>query len=101
MRSEMTFGNGQIISAANTSSAWVRGLDGQLRTLTGAEAEAAKLQALLDASHLVDLQEAAMSWREWFRWSERRFRSGLRRRVFHSQWRAACVICSARTASCW
>ncbi len=52
VRTEMTFGNGQIISAANTSSAWVYGLDGQLRTLTGAEADAAKLKSLLDASRL-------------------------------------------------
>lgn len=54
IRTEMTFGNGQIISAANTSSAWVYGLDGQLRTLTGDEADAAKLKALLDADRLVD-----------------------------------------------
>ena len=52
-RSEMRFGNGQIILAANTSSAWVHGLDGELRTLTGAEAAAAKLQALLEANHLI------------------------------------------------
>ena len=56
-RSEITFGNGQILSAANASSAWVHGLDGQLRTLTGAEANAAKLQALLDASHLADYKK--------------------------------------------
>ena len=53
-RSELTFGNGQIISAANTSSAWVHGLDGQLRTLTGAAAASAKLQALLEANHLLN-----------------------------------------------
>lgn len=53
LRSELRFGNGEIISAANTSSAWVHGLDGQLRTLTGSEAAAAQLQALLEASHLV------------------------------------------------
>lgn len=52
-RSEMRFGNGQFILAANTSSAWVHGLDGELRTLTGAEAAAAKLQALLQANHLL------------------------------------------------
>ena len=43
-RWEMTFGNGQIISATNSGSAWERGLNGQLRTLTGAEAAAAKLR---------------------------------------------------------
>jgi len=57
VRIEMTFGNGQIISAANASSTWVYGLDGQLRTLTGAQAAAAKLQALLDANHLVDYKK--------------------------------------------
>jgi len=53
LRSELRFGNGQITSVANTSSAWVHGLDGQLRTLTGSEAAAAQLQALLEATHLV------------------------------------------------
>jgi hypothetical protein len=52
LRSELRFGNGQITSAANTRSAWVNGLDGQLRTLTGREAAAAQLQALLEANHL-------------------------------------------------
>ena len=61
--SEMTFGNGSIVSAANTSSAWTKGLDGELRTLTGAESGAAKLQALLDASHLVDLKKASVAAR--------------------------------------
>jgi hypothetical protein len=58
LRSELSFGNGQITSAANSRSAWVRGLDGQLRTLTGPEAAAAKLQAALDAAHLVDYKKA-------------------------------------------
>ncbi len=57
-RSELTIGNGQIISAANPRSAWVRGLDGELRTLTGPEAAAAKLQAALDVAHLVDYKKA-------------------------------------------
>jgi hypothetical protein len=57
VRTEMTFGNGQIISAANASAAWVYGLDGQLRTLTGAEADAAKLKSLLDADRLVDYKK--------------------------------------------
>lgn len=57
VRSELTFGNGQVISAANGRSAWTRGLDGKLHTLTDAEAAAARLQAVLDASHLVDLKK--------------------------------------------
>jgi hypothetical protein len=57
VRSELTFGNGQIISAANPRSAWTRGLDGAARTLTDAEAAAARLQATLDASHLLDFKK--------------------------------------------
>src|ERR1044072_3614934 len=34
-RWELTFGNGQIVSATNTRSAWELGLDQRLRTLTG------------------------------------------------------------------
>lgn len=56
-RTELKFGNGEIISAASPASAWVLGLDNRLVTLTGAEAAAAKLQALLDASHLIDLKK--------------------------------------------
>ncbi len=57
-RSELTFGNGQITSAANPRSAWVRGLDGELRTLTGGEAANAKLQAALDVAHLMDYKKS-------------------------------------------
>lgn len=57
-RSEVTLSNGQIISAANPRSAWVRGLGGELQTLTGPEAAAAKLQAVLDVAHLVDYKKS-------------------------------------------
>jgi hypothetical protein len=57
-RFEMTFRDGQVISAANPRSAWVLGLDGQLRTLTGPEAGAARLKATLDAAHLLDFKKA-------------------------------------------
>ena len=56
-RWEMTFGNGQIITATNSSSAWEKGLDGQIRTLTGAEAATVKLRATLDASRLIDIKK--------------------------------------------
>lgn len=56
-RSELTFANGKIITAANASSAWELGLDGNLRTLTGAEANVAKLQAALEASHLLNYKK--------------------------------------------
>jgi hypothetical protein len=62
-RSEMTFGNGQIIAAANASSAWVKGLDGELRTLTGAEGGSAKLQALLEAGHFIDYKKSNVAAR--------------------------------------
>lgn len=57
-RSEMTFANGVIISAANASSAWTKGLDDEVRTLTGPEGGAAKLQALLEAGHLIDYKKS-------------------------------------------
>jgi hypothetical protein len=57
-RLELTFGNGQIISATNARSAWELGLDKKLRTLTSLEAATAKLQATLAASHLVDFKKA-------------------------------------------
>ena len=57
-RTEMSFGNGQLISAATSRSAWTRGLDGKLHTLADAEAAAARLQAVLDANHLVDLKKS-------------------------------------------
>ena len=57
VRSELSFGNGQIISAANPRSAWIFGLDGNVHTLTDGEAAAARLQAVLDSSHLANLKK--------------------------------------------
>ena len=57
-RWELTFGNGQVISAANARSAWEIGLDRKLRTLTALEAATAKLRAALDSSHLIDFKKA-------------------------------------------
>lgn len=57
VRVEMRFGNGQVISAANARSAWTHGLDGKLHTLTDAEAAAARLQATLDAGHLLNFKK--------------------------------------------
>jgi hypothetical protein len=56
-RWELTFGNGQIISATNTRSAWELGLDNHLRTLTGPESAAAKLRATLDSSRLINFKK--------------------------------------------
>ena len=58
VRSELIFGNGQVVSAANPRSAWTHGLDGKPHTLTDAEAAAARLQATLDASHLLDIKKS-------------------------------------------
>lgn len=58
IRTEITLANGQLTSGANARSAWKRGLVGELQTLTDAEAAAARLQALLDAGHLVDLKKS-------------------------------------------
>lgn len=44
-------------TAANARSAWLRASDGRLSTLTDAEANAAKLQAALDASHLINYKK--------------------------------------------
>ncbi len=57
VRTEMVFGNGRVVSGANLRSAWLHGLDGKLHTLTDAEASAARLQASLDASRLVDIKK--------------------------------------------
>jgi len=57
VRTELSFGNGQVISGATPRSAWTLGLDGKLHTLTDAEAAAARLEAVLDASHLVDIKK--------------------------------------------
>ena len=46
-----------VTSAANARSAWTRGLDGKLHTLTDAEAAAARLQAILDASRLLNIKK--------------------------------------------
>jgi outer membrane lipoprotein-sorting protein len=57
-RWEMTFGNGQVISSSNASSAWEIGLNNQMRTLTGADGAVTKLQAALDASRLLNLKKS-------------------------------------------
>ncbi|MBA2731714.1 MAG: hypothetical protein H0U54_02355, partial [Acidobacteria bacterium] len=56
-RTDMKFGNGEINSAVTSRSAWTRDLDGAQRTLTDAEAGAAKLQSALEASRLVDYKK--------------------------------------------
>ncbi|MDX6693045.1 MAG: hypothetical protein QOF02_648 [Blastocatellia bacterium] len=57
VRTDLTLDNGEVTSAASARSAWMRGADGSLRTLTDAEAGAAKLQAALAASRLIDYKK--------------------------------------------
>lgn len=57
-RWQMTFGNGQVVSATNSGSAWERGIDGQLRTLTGSEAATAKLRGILNATRLLNIKRS-------------------------------------------
>jgi hypothetical protein len=57
VRNDLHFGNGDINAAANASSAWEQGLDGNLRTLTGTEANVARLSSILQASRLVDYKK--------------------------------------------
>lgn len=57
MRTDLTLETGEISFAASARSAWRRGADGHLRTLTDAEAGAAKLQAALTASRLIDYKK--------------------------------------------
>ncbi|MDT4966509.1 MAG: hypothetical protein QOJ64_1246 [Acidobacteriota bacterium] len=56
-RTDMRFGNGEINSGVSSRSAWTRGLDGKLRTLTDAEAGSAKLKSALEASRFVDYKK--------------------------------------------
>lgn len=58
VRTALSFGNGQVVSAANPRSAWTHGLDGKLHTLTDAEAAAARLQAVVDASRLLNIKKS-------------------------------------------
>jgi hypothetical protein len=56
-RTDLTFESGEVTNAASARSAWMRGANGGLRTLTDAEAGAAKLHAALAASHLIDYKK--------------------------------------------
>ena len=57
VRSEMKGGGTESVSAANTRSAWRREPGGGVQTLTGVEAHAAKLQAILNAGRLIDYKK--------------------------------------------
>ena len=56
-RTDLIFERGETNAAAGARSAWLRRADGELQTLTGAEANVAKLLSALDASRLVDYKK--------------------------------------------
>ena len=57
VRTDIFFARGETNAAANARTAWRREVDGSLRTLIGAEAQVAKLQATLEAGRLVELKK--------------------------------------------
>ncbi|HEX8709316.1 MAG TPA: hypothetical protein VF723_13810 [Pyrinomonadaceae bacterium] len=57
-RLDIRLGREETSSAVSPRSAWTRSAEGSVRTLTDAEAGAAKLQAALDASRLVELKKS-------------------------------------------
>ena len=57
VRSDSTSEGGELNGAVSARTAWARAPDGALRTLTGAEAAAAKLEAALAAARLVDYKK--------------------------------------------
>jgi hypothetical protein len=57
VRTDLSVDGGEMSSAASARSAWMRDADGRLRTLTDEEAGAAKLQAALAASRLIDYKK--------------------------------------------
>jgi hypothetical protein len=56
-RTDINVGGVETNAAASPASAWARGADGLLRTLTDREAYAAKLRAALDATRLLDFKK--------------------------------------------
>ncbi|HYO62484.1 MAG TPA: hypothetical protein VER08_02390 [Pyrinomonadaceae bacterium] len=56
-RADVSHGGAETSAGTNGRSAWTRDADGRLRTLTDAEARAAKLLAALDAGRLVDFKK--------------------------------------------
>jgi len=57
LRTDLTLADGETDSAANARAAWMRTPDGHMRTLTGGEAFAARLQATLEAGWFADYKK--------------------------------------------
>ena len=56
-RADLTLQDGRQLFVVNDRSAWMVGRDGKIQTLPVAELNAARLQAVLDANHLLDFQK--------------------------------------------
>lgn len=56
-RTDIIFERDETNTATNARSAWLRRHDGELRTLTGRDADIAKLLSALDASRLLDYKK--------------------------------------------
>ncbi|HEX8128797.1 MAG TPA: hypothetical protein VF527_06810 [Pyrinomonadaceae bacterium] len=56
-RTDISLERGESNAAANARSAWLRRVGGDLRTLTGTDANVARLLSALDASRLVDYKK--------------------------------------------
>jgi hypothetical protein len=56
-RADLALQDGPLLFVVNDRSAWMLGQDGKVQTLPDAELNAAKLQAILDANHLLDFKK--------------------------------------------
>jgi hypothetical protein len=56
-RADLALPDGRLLFVVNERSAWMLGRDGKIQTLPAAELNAAKLQAVLDANHLLDFKK--------------------------------------------
>ena len=56
-RVDLALADGRLLFVVNDRSAWMLGRDGKFQTLSDAEFNAAGLQAVLDANHLLDFKK--------------------------------------------
>ena len=56
-RADLALKDGRQLFVVNDRSAWMLGRDGKFQTLSAAELNAARLQAVLDANHLLDFKK--------------------------------------------
>ena len=56
-RADLALKDGRLLFVVNDRSAWMLGRDGKIQTLPDTELSAARLQAVLDANHLLDFKK--------------------------------------------